>query len=97
MDDCFAVFDSLDSIKMFCDSLNEIHPNIKFITEIQNNKCINLMDVLVDNSSTTVTTSTFRKPTDTGLYSKLVQSRNGLTRKKYPKAETFTDGSFGPG
>ena len=28
------------------------------------------MDVLVDNSSTTVTTSTFRKPTNTGLYSK---------------------------
>ena len=28
------------------------------------------MDVLVDNSSTTVTTSTFCKPTNTGLYSK---------------------------
>ena len=44
--------------------------NIKFTTEIQNNKCINFLDVLVDNSSTTVTTSTFRKPTNTGLYSK---------------------------
>ena len=30
VDDCFAVFDSLDSIKIFCDSLNEEHPNIKF-------------------------------------------------------------------
>ena len=70
VDDCFAVFDSLDSIKIFCDSLNEVHPNIKFTTEIQNNKCINFLDVLVDNSSTTVTTSTFRKPTNTGLYSK---------------------------
>ena len=28
------------------------------------------LDVLVDNSSTTVTTSTFRKPTNTELYSK---------------------------
>ena len=70
VDDCFAVFDSLDSIKIFCDSLNEVYPNIKFTTEIQNNKCINFLDVLVDNSSTTVTTSTFRKPTNTGLYSK---------------------------
>ena len=57
VDDCFAVFDSLDSIKIFRDSLNEVHPNIKFTTEIQNNKCINFLDVLVDNSSTTVTTS----------------------------------------
>ena len=57
MDDCFAVFDSLDSIKILCDSLNEVHPNVKFTTEIQNNKCINFLDVLVDNSSTTVTTS----------------------------------------
>ena len=63
-------FDSLDSIKIFCDSLNEVHPNIRFTTEIQNNKCINFLDVLVDNSSTTVTTSTFRKPTNTGIYSK---------------------------
>ena len=37
VDDCFAVFDSLDSIKIFCDSLNKVHPNIKFTTEIQNN------------------------------------------------------------
>ena len=70
MDDCFAVFENLDFIKMFCDSLNEVHPNIKFTTEIKNNKCINFLDVLVDNSSTTVTTSTIRKPTNTGLYSK---------------------------
>ena len=70
VDDCFAVFDSLDSIKMFCDSLNEIHPNTKFTTEIQNNKCIKFLDVLVDNSSTTIATSTFPKPTSTGLYSK---------------------------
>ena len=70
MDDCFAVFDILDSIKIFCDSLNEVHPNIKFTTEIQNNKCINFLDVLVNNNSTKVTTSTFCKPTNTGLYSK---------------------------
>ena len=70
VNDCFAVFDSLDFIKIFCNSLNELHPNLKFTTEIQNNKCINFLDVLVDNSSTTVTTSTFRKPTNTELYSK---------------------------
>ena len=40
-----------------------------FTTEIQNKECINFLDVFVDNSSTTVTTSTFRKPTNTGLYS----------------------------
>ena len=61
MDGCFAAFDCLDSIKIFCDSLNEIHPDIKFTTEIQNNKCIKFLDVLVDSSSTTIATSTFRK------------------------------------
>ena len=65
VNDCFAVFDSLDLNKTFCDSLTEIYPNIKFTTEIQNNKCINFVVVLIDNSSTTVATSTFRKPTDT--------------------------------
>ena len=29
-DDCFPIFNSLDSIKIFCDSLNEVHSNIKF-------------------------------------------------------------------
>ena len=38
---------------------------------LMESKCINFLDVLVDNSSTTVATSTFRKPTNTGLYSKL--------------------------
>ena len=45
VNDCFAVFDSLDSIEILCNSLNEIRPNIKFATEIQNNKCINFLDV----------------------------------------------------
>ena len=40
VDDCFAVSVSLDSIKIFCDSLNEVHPNVKFTTEISNDKCI---------------------------------------------------------
>ena len=33
VDDCFAVFDSLDSINVFCDSLDSLN----FTTEIQNN------------------------------------------------------------
>ena len=70
VDDCFAIFHSLDFIKIFCNSLNEIHSNIKFTSENQNYKCINFLDVLVDNSSTTIATSTFCKPTNTGLYSK---------------------------
>ena len=32
LDDCFAVFDSLDSINVFCDSLN----SLKFTIEIKN-------------------------------------------------------------
>ena len=45
------------TISTFCDRLNEVHPNIKFTTEIQNNKYIDFLDFLVDNNSTTVATS----------------------------------------
>ena len=54
-------------MKIFCDSLNEVHPNAMFTIEIQNNKCINFLEVLVDDSLTSVVTSTFRKLTNTGL------------------------------
>ena len=54
--------------KIFCDSLNEVHPNIKFTTKIHNNISINFLDVSVHSSSTTVATSTFRKLTNTGLW-----------------------------
>ena len=38
VNDCIAVFDNLDFIKILCDSLNEEHLNIKSTTEISNNK-----------------------------------------------------------
>ena len=50
--------------------LNSIHPNIAFTTELQSKNCLSFLDVLVDNSGPTLVTSTFRKPTHTGLYTK---------------------------
>ena len=62
-----------------------MHPNIKFTTEIRNSKCINFLDVLVDNSSTTAATTAFLKPTNTGLHSNqcvLKQKHFSETKKR---------------
>ena len=47
--------------------LNSIHPNIAFTKELQSKNRLSFLDVLVDNSGPSLVTSTFRKPTHTGL------------------------------
>jgi len=66
VDDTFAVFNNLRSVKEFEEILNSIHPNIKFTTEINANyNSLSFLHVLVNNILTKVIISTFRKPTDT--------------------------------
>ena len=70
VDDCFAVFNNKRSVVEFENILNSMHPNIKFTTEMQTNNSLRFLDVLVNNSQSTLSTSTFRKPTHTGLFAK---------------------------
>ena len=70
VDDCFSVFNDKKSVIEFEKILNSIHPNIVFTTELQYKNRLSFLDVLVENSGPSLVTSTFRKPTHTGLYTK---------------------------
>ena len=70
VDDYFSVFNDKKSVIEFEKILNSIHPNIAFTTELQSKNRLSFLDVRVDNSGPNLVTSTFRKPTHTGLYTK---------------------------
>ena len=70
VDDCFSVFNDKKSVIKFEKILNSMHPNIAFTTELQSKNRLSFPDVLVDNNGPNLVTSTFCKPTHTGLYTK---------------------------
>ena len=70
VDDCFSVFNDEKSVIKFEKILNSMYSNIAFTTEWQSNNRLCFLDVLVDNSGPNLVTSTFRKPTHAGLYTK---------------------------
>ena len=70
VDDCFAVFSDFESAMLFCRKLNQIHFNVKFTYELENNKQLPFLDVNVDNLKEKLKLSVYTKPTLTGLYNK---------------------------
>ena len=50
------------------DKANQLHADVKFTLEHENNNKLPFLDVLVDNSDESVITSVYRKPTWSGLY-----------------------------
>ena len=70
VDDCFAVFPDFESAMLFYRKLNQIHSNVKFTYELENNKQLPFLGVNVDNSKEKLELSIYRKPTHTGLYNK---------------------------
>ena len=70
VDDCFAVFPDFESAMLFYRKLNQIHSNVNFTYELENNKQLPFLDVNVDNSKDKLELSIYRKPTHTGLYNK---------------------------
>ena len=70
VDDCFAVFPDFESAMMFYGKLNQIHSNVNFTYELENNKQLPFLDVNVDNSKDKLELSIYRKPTHSGLYNK---------------------------
>ena len=61
VDYTFCLFHSEHDAMLFFNCLNSRHPNIKFTSETQINGKLPLLDVLVDNSTSPCTMSTFRK------------------------------------
>ena len=66
VDDVIAVFNDESEAKTFLDYLNTKHANIKFTMEIEKDKKLAFLDVLLDHSESLVT-SIYRKATFTGL------------------------------
>jgi len=70
VDDLFLLFPNQDYLNRFFTNINSIHRNIVFTKELETNTCPYFLDVLIEKTSTCFITSTYRKPTHTGLYSK---------------------------
>ena len=67
VDDTFLVFKNTNQIKFFLDYLNCKHPNIKFTCDIEVDKQISFLDVLITRHDGNFSTSVYRKSTFTGL------------------------------
>ena len=70
VDDLFLLFPNDDSLNRFFTNINSVHRNIVFTKGLETNNCLHFLDVLIKETSTGFITSTHRKPTHTGLYSK---------------------------
>ena len=70
VDDCFVVSNDEESLNKFFNNLNEIHTKIKFTKELEVSGVLPFLDVLIENSAEGLKTSTYRKPTHTGLYTR---------------------------
>ena len=67
VDDIFSVFNSRDEAKRFFSYLNSRYPNVKFTMEIEVNNVSPFLDVLIDNRSNMLNTTTYHKSTYSGL------------------------------
>ena len=67
MDDTFLIFKERPHIQLFLDYLNGKHQNIKFTCEIEENSRLSFLDTHIIKENGRLTSSTYRKPTFTGL------------------------------
>ena len=56
-----------DEVQERFDMINSLHPKLSFTFEIENNSCISFLDMVIHNDRGKLSSSWFRKPTDTGL------------------------------
>ena len=70
VDDTFVIFRSPDHIPHFLKYLNSQHENIQFKSESESNNKLPFLDILIEKHNGSFQTSTYRKPTYTGLTTK---------------------------
>ena len=68
VDDCFLLFKSLNHVPLFLDYLNRQHPSISFTSELEKDGKLPFLDVEIFRSNGKFSTSVYRKPTFTGLF-----------------------------
>jgi hypothetical protein len=82
VDDTFVVIKNKEQADKILEFLNSQHKTIKFTMEKEVNNSINFLDVkITKNSDNSISTSTYRKPTFTGV----MLNWNSLTSMKYKK------------
>ena len=67
VDDTLVAFQNLNQAQRFLQYINQQHPNINFTMEVENNNCINFLDITISRSDNSFTTNIFRKNCFTGL------------------------------
>ena len=66
--ECFLLFRSLDHVPLFLNYLNRQHHNISFTSELEKDGKLPFLDVEITHSYGKFSTSVYRKPTFTGLF-----------------------------
>ena len=69
MDDTFVLFKSEKDVNKFHKYIGSRHKNISFTFETEKENCLPFLDVLVSRDGNNFSTSLYRKPTFSGLYS----------------------------
>jgi len=68
VDDVFSIFQTRNDAIKFLKHINQLHPNLTFTMEEEENKSLPFLDVLVSvNQDNTLSTSVYRKATFSGL------------------------------
>ena len=67
VDDTLATMPNIQAATAFLSTLNECHPAIQFTMEIAENNKLPFLGMMIEKSGCHLTTSVYRKPTDTGL------------------------------
>ena len=68
MDDCFLVFRDISHVNKFDECINNIHSNIKFTFELEQNSTLPFLENSIRKTNDRkLLTSVYRKPTFTGL------------------------------
>ena len=68
VDDCFLIIKELH-LNMFFHHVNNLHPQIKFTMEREENGCLPFLDTLIKrNADKSISVSVYRKPTHTDQY-----------------------------
>ncbi|XP_074029264.1 uncharacterized protein [Leptinotarsa decemlineata] len=57
-----------ENLHAFLNHINFLHPNLKFIMEVENNNSLPLLDVLITKSNNSFSHTVYRKPTHTNRY-----------------------------
>ena len=89
VDDTFLIFKSSTHVHLFLEYINSQHPNIKFTCDNEVNASLPFLDMTVKHNSNQISTSMYRKPTFTGLFSKFASFTPILYKKNLVSILTF--------